>query len=92
MDGTCLPEPIALDPARAKIVLGALGGIVAVARLTFTSTSTVHSWGDNGMPKARFDHVCLAAQARGKGEELASALEAISEEPGLPFDEVAPAP
>ncbi|KKC24890.1 hypothetical protein [Sphingomonas sp. SRS2] len=85
MDGQTLPEPFALDGARAVVVLDALGGTGTVSGFTFTPTSTVDSWRRIGMSKARFDHVCLAAAARGKSEELASALEAIADEPQLPL-------
>jgi hypothetical protein len=92
MDGFSLSDPVALDPAAANLLLDWLGGTVAVSRLTFTSTSTVHSWRESGMPKARFDHVRLAALARGKATELKGALEEIEGEPPLPFEREAATP
>ena len=86
MELDALPNPFPLRYRQASVIVEALGGIVAVSNLSFTPTSTVHSWTVNGMSKARFDHVCLAARARGKATELAAALEAISEEPDLPFE------
>lgn len=91
MTGHINPEPVALDSARAVMVLDALGGTGTVSGFTFTPTSTVDSWRRIGMSKARFDHVCLAARARGKEDELSAALEAIAEEPQFPFVE-APTP
>lgn len=88
MDDTDLNQPMALDPERAEIVLDALGGTVAVSRLTFTSTSTVHSWRDNGIRKPIFDHLRLAALARGKRAEWSiamNALAAMEADPQLPF-------
>lgn len=91
MDDFLICDPIALAPDRAKLVLDALGGTVAVSRLTFTSTSTVHSWRDNGMRKPIFDHLRLAALARGKAEDWSRAMRELAEldaDPMLPFPEV----
>lgn len=74
-----------LDGSQAGIVLDALGGTVAVSRLTFTPITTVHNWRRVGMSEARFDHVRLAADARGKAAELEAALSALDSDPMLPF-------
>lgn len=78
-------DPLALDGPCANVVLDALGGTSEVSGLTFTPTSTVDSWRKNGMSKARFDHVRLAAHVRGKADEFAAAIKEITDEPVLPF-------
>lgn len=85
-------DPLALDGPCAGVVLDALGGTSVVAGLTFTPTSTVDSWRKNGISKARFDHVRLAAHVRGKGPEFAAAITEITKEPILPFDTEGPTP
>lgn len=92
MDEHLSPEPKALDGASATVVLDALGGTGIVSGLTYTPTSTVDSWRRIGMSKARFDHVRLAALARGKTDELAAAIATLEDEPPLPFDAAVPAP
>lgn len=82
-------NPTSLDGTRAAVVLDHFGGTVAVARLTRTPNTTVHGWRRVGMSEARFDHLQLAAVARGKSGELASALQALAEldgDPELPFE------
>ncbi len=72
--------------------MDALGGTSEVAKLIRTPMTTVHAWRKTGIPEPRFDHICLAAQARGKRDELDRALQALAEldgAPHLPFAEAA---
>lgn len=89
MNSTDPDVAIALDGTKAGVVLDALGGTVAVSRLTFTPVTTVHGWRRVGMSEARFDHVRLAAGARGKSDELDQAIRALAQldDPMLPFAE-----
>lgn len=88
MEALALSPAMSLDGTQAAALLDALDGTVAVARLTHTPVTTVHNWRRVGMSEARFDHVRLAALARGKGGELDRALQALAEldgDPQLPF-------
>jgi len=67
-------------------LIDALGGTSEVAKLIRTPMTTVHSWRKTGIPEPRLDHIRLAAEARGKGDELAAAIAVIEEEPALPFE------
>lgn len=92
MEPAPLSVSMSLDGVQASAFLDALDGTVAVARLTFTPITTVHNWRRVGMSEARFDHVRLAALARGKVDELDKALQALAEldgDPQLPFAEAA---
>nr|WP_198148630.1 hypothetical protein [Sphingomonas sp. Y57] len=92
MERTASSPSMSLDGVRASVFLDALDGTVAVARLTFTPITTVHNWRRVGMSEARFDHVRLAAEARGKADELAKALDAVAaldRDPELPFEDMA---
>ncbi|TZG26483.1 hypothetical protein [Sphingomonas montanisoli] len=79
MDVTDLSAAMQLSAEQAGVFLDGLGGTVAVSRLAFTPVTTVHGWRRVGMSEARFDHVRLAATARGKGEELAAAMAALAD-------------
>ncbi len=46
-------------------LIDALGGTSAVARMTKTATSTVHSWRTIGITESRMDHIRLAAKEAG---------------------------
>lgn len=93
MDVELHSPAIALDAPRAAQLVEALGGLAETSRLTFTPVSTVFAWGKSGMSQARFDHVRLAASARGKAEELSAVLQSMfADEPRLPFDTEAPPP
>ena len=50
-----------METAADKLI-DALGGTSAVARMTETPISTVHSWRKNGVPQSRLAHMKLAAQ------------------------------
>lgn len=81
--GMDAPSSVSLTPDQAGPFLDALGGTVAVGRLTFTPVTTVHGWRRVGMSEARFDHVRLAAIARGKGVELDAAMATLTPEEEL---------
>ncbi len=49
----------------ANIIIDALGGTTAVARMIEAPISTVHSWREIGIPQSRRAHLRLAAQAAG---------------------------
>jgi len=49
----------------ACTLIDALGGTSAVARMTKTATSTVHSWRSIGITESRMDHIRLAAKEAG---------------------------
>lgn len=49
----------------ACTLIDALGGTSAVARMTKTATSTVHSWRTIGITESRMDHIRLAAKEAG---------------------------
>lgn len=69
--------------------MDALGGTSEVAKLIRTPMTTVHAWRKTGIPAPRLDHIKLAAEARGKADELRGALAAFEGDPLLPFDEMA---
>lgn len=46
----------------ANAVIDHLGGTSATAKLLEASTSTVHSWRENGIPRSRMAHIRLAAK------------------------------
>jgi hypothetical protein len=46
-------------------LIDALGGTSAVARMTKTATSTVHSWRTIGITESRLHHIQLAAKEAG---------------------------
>jgi hypothetical protein len=48
----------------ASILIDALGGTTAVARMTDAPVSTVHSWRKNGIPRSRLAHLRLLNQHR----------------------------
>lgn len=50
----------------ADMIIDALGGTTAVARLISAPLSTVHSWRRIGIPASRLAHLKLAAHAAGK--------------------------
>lgn len=58
----------------SSLFLDRLGGTSEVSRLIRTPITTVHTWRKTGIPDSRLDHIMLAAEARGKGDELAAAL------------------
>lgn len=70
-----------MDKIAAKIIDG-LGGTSAVAKMTMTPVSTVHSWRKNGIPRARLAHLKLAAQAQQVAipDDLDRALADISQQ------------
>ena len=47
-------------------IIDALGGTTAVARMTETPISTVHSWRKNGIPRSRRAHLALLAERESK--------------------------
>lgn len=49
----------------ADRIVDAMGGTSAVAQMSKTPTSTVHSWRKNGIPDARLDHLKLVADREG---------------------------
>lgn len=49
----------------AAIIIDALGGTSATARLTDTPVSTVHSWRKKGIPRSRLAHLKLVAEREG---------------------------
>jgi len=49
----------------ANRIIDQLGGTSAVAKMTETPVSTVHSWRKNGIPPSRLAHLKLAAQVAG---------------------------
>lgn len=49
----------------ADIILDALGGTSAVAKMTEAPVSTVHSWRKIGIPQSRMAHLKLIAEVRG---------------------------
>lgn len=51
---------------QANLIIDALGGTSAVAKLIHAPVSTVHSWRHIGIPKSRMAHLALVAQAEGK--------------------------
>lgn len=57
-------------PTQADCIIDALGGTTAVARLTETPLSTVHSWRRNGIPASRLAHLKLAAHAAGMAVDV----------------------
>ncbi len=60
----------------ADHVIDALGGTTAVARLSATAPSTVHSWRKNGIPPSRLAHLKLAAAASGIGVNIDAVIAA----------------
>ncbi len=69
-------------------LMDALGGTSEVAKLIRTPMTTVHAWRKTGIPAPRLDHIKLAAEARGKADELRSALASFEADPELPFEAV----
>lgn len=55
-------------------VIDALGGTTAVARMTHSPVSTVHSWRKIGIPPSRLAHLRLAARNEGLSEKLNAVL------------------
>jgi hypothetical protein len=49
----------------ANLIIDALGGTSAVARVTDAPPSTVHSWRKNGIPRSRLAHLRLVAERDG---------------------------
>lgn len=49
----------------APLIIDALGGTTAVARLMAAPISTVHSWRAKGIPLSRLAHMRLVAKMEG---------------------------
>lgn len=53
-----------------EMIIDALGGTRAVARMIEAPSSTVHSWRSNGIPRTHRAHIALRAKVEGKAEAI----------------------
>lgn len=73
----------------ADIIIDGLGGTSAVAEMTHTPTSTVHSWRTKGLSKSRRHHLMLASARNGiawpiEGECLSSGASSTGKAAEIP--------
>jgi hypothetical protein len=53
-----------------EIIIDALGGTRAVARMIEAPSSTVHSWRSSGIPRTHRAHISLRARVDGKAKSI----------------------